>query len=166
AREPAAQGTAADGGTRDGCDLHGWRHLAGVFHRHRLVGQRAHDRHAAAQVRRSGFHHAGVRARAHAAADHLRQEGRAHLAGKRKPLRLIAGGLAEWHKSTGTLGIEEQLRSATQFGIAQAAPHATLVSATPVTAGCRSIKSPAELALMQLANDATLAVYHAVWKAL
>lgn len=82
------------------------------------------------------------------------------------PYKLIAGILAEWHASTGTLGIEEQLRSAKQFGIAQAAPHVTLVSATPVTAGCRSIKSPAELALMQLANDATLAVYHAVWKAL
>ncbi|HEV7122850.1 MAG TPA: Xaa-Pro peptidase family protein [Rhodanobacter sp.] len=82
------------------------------------------------------------------------------------PYRLIAGVLAEWRMSTGTLGIEEQLHSAEQFGIAAAAPHATLVSATPVTAGCRSIKSPAELALMQLANDATLAVYHAVWKAL
>ena len=82
------------------------------------------------------------------------------------PYRLIAGVLAEWHMATGTLGIEEQLRSAKQFGIAEAAPHVSLVSATPVTAGCRSIKSPAELALMQLANDATLAVYHAVWKAL
>ncbi len=82
------------------------------------------------------------------------------------PYRLIAGVLAEWHMSTGTLGIEEQLRSAKQFGIAEAVPHVALVSATPVTAGCRSIKSPAELALMQLANDATLAVYHAVWKAL
>ncbi|HWU77885.1 MAG TPA: Xaa-Pro peptidase family protein [Rhodanobacter sp.] len=82
------------------------------------------------------------------------------------PYQLIAGVLAEWHVSTGTLGIEETLFSATQFGIAQAAPHVNLVSATPVTAGCRSIKSPAELALMQLANDATLAVYHAVWKAL
>lgn len=82
------------------------------------------------------------------------------------PYRLIAGVLGEWHKATGILGIEEQLRSAKQFGIAEAAPHVTLVSATPVTAGCRSIKSPAELALMQLANDATLAVYHAVWQAL
>ncbi|MEO7053197.1 MAG: Xaa-Pro peptidase family protein [Rhodanobacter sp.] len=82
------------------------------------------------------------------------------------PYRLIADVLAEWHMSTGTLGIEEQLRSAKQLGIAEAAPHVTLTSATPVTAGCRSIKSPAELALMQLANDATLAVYHAVWKAL
>ena len=82
------------------------------------------------------------------------------------PYRLIAGVLAEWRMSTGTLGIEEQLRSAKQLGIAEAAPHVSLVSATPVTAGCRSIKSAAELALMQLANDATLAVYHAVWKAL
>ncbi|HZX70342.1 MAG TPA: Xaa-Pro peptidase family protein [Rhodanobacter sp.] len=82
------------------------------------------------------------------------------------PYEKIAGVLAEWHVSTGTLGIEEQLRSAKQFGIARAAPHVSMISATPVTAGCRSIKSPAELALMQLANDATLAVYHAVWKAL
>lgn len=82
------------------------------------------------------------------------------------PYKLIAGVLDEWHMKTGTLGIEEQLRSAKQFGIVGAAPNVKLVSATPVTAGCRSIKSPAELALMQLANDATLAVYHAVWKAL
>ena len=82
------------------------------------------------------------------------------------PYRLIAGVLGEWRMATGTLGIEEQLRSAKQFGIAAAAPQVGLVSATPVTAGCRSIKSPAELTLMQLANDATLAVYHAVWKAL
>ncbi|MEO9079308.1 MAG: Xaa-Pro peptidase family protein [Rhodanobacter sp.] len=82
------------------------------------------------------------------------------------PFALIAGVLGEWHVGTGTVGIEENLRSAKQLGIAGASPHVTLVSATPVTAGCRSIKSPAELALMQLANDATLAVYHAVWKAL
>lgn len=82
------------------------------------------------------------------------------------PYRLIAGVLTEWKMRAGTLGIEEQLRSAKQFGIAAAAPHVKLVSATPVTAGCRSVKSKAELALMQLANDATLAVYHAVWQAL
>ena len=34
---------------------------------------------------------------------------------------------------------------------------AQFVSATPVTAGCRMIKSPAEIALMQRANDITLA---------
>ncbi len=82
------------------------------------------------------------------------------------PYETIASVLAEWKIRTGTLGIEEQLRSAKQFGIAAAAPQTSLVSATPVVAGCRAIKSAAELALMQLANDATLAVYHAVWKAL
>ncbi|MGH9395002.1 MAG: M24 family metallopeptidase [Terriglobales bacterium] len=51
-------------------------------------------------------------------------------------------------------------------GIAEAAGRAKLASATPVTAGCRSVKSAAELALMQLANNATLAVYKAVWQAL
>ena len=35
------------------------------------------------------------------------------------------------------------------------------VSADPVTAGCRMIKSPAEIALMQKANDMTLAAYKA-----
>jgi Xaa-Pro dipeptidase len=40
------------------------------------------------------------------------------------------------------------------------------VSATPVTAGCRMIKSPAEIALMQRANDITIAVYKAVLSSL
>jgi len=51
-------------------------------------------------------------------------------------------------------------------GIAQAAPQATLVSATPVTAGCRMIKSPHESALMRLASQVTLAAYEAVYHAL
>ncbi len=36
------------------------------------------------------------------------------------PYKLIAGVLAEWQIKTGTLAIEEQLRSAKQFGIAEA----------------------------------------------
>ena len=36
-----------------------------------------------------------------------------------------------------------------------------IVDATPVTAGCRIYKSPAEIALMQRANDATIAAYRA-----
>ena len=40
------------------------------------------------------------------------------------------------------------------------------MSATPVTAGCRMIKSAHELELMQLANSATLAVYEAVFRSL
>jgi Xaa-Pro dipeptidase len=41
-----------------------------------------------------------------------------------------------------------------------------VASATPVTAGCRMIKSAHELALMKLANQVTLKVYEAVYHAL
>jgi Xaa-Pro dipeptidase len=51
-------------------------------------------------------------------------------------------------------------------GIRQAARNVELTSATSVTAGCRGVKSPAELKLMQLANDITLQVYEAAWKSL
>ncbi len=51
-------------------------------------------------------------------------------------------------------------------GIGKASRGIELQSATPVTAGCRSIKSTAELKLMQLANDITLQVYEAAWKSL
>lgn len=82
------------------------------------------------------------------------------------PYQKIAQILADLHASTGTLGIEEQVPYFMSTGIATAAPHVRLASATPITAGCRSVKSAAELALMQIANNATLAVYHAVWQAL
>jgi len=51
-------------------------------------------------------------------------------------------------------------------GIAKAAPQATLTNATPVTAGCRMIKSPHEIALMRLACQVTLAAYEAVYHAM
>ncbi|HWG36109.1 MAG TPA: Xaa-Pro peptidase family protein [Terriglobales bacterium] len=82
------------------------------------------------------------------------------------PYQKIAQILTDLRASTGTLGIEEQVPYFMSTGIAEAAAHAKMVSATPVTAGCRSVKSPAELALMQIANNATLAVYKAVWQAL
>src|SRR6185312_3948169 len=82
------------------------------------------------------------------------------------PYRLVAQVMAEQHASTGTLGIEERVPFFRSAGIGAALPQARLVVATPVTAGCRAIKSPAELALMQIACDATLSVYHAVWAGL
>ena len=82
------------------------------------------------------------------------------------PYRLVAQVMAEQHAATGTLGIEERVPFFRSAGIAAAMPQGRLVVATPVTAGCRSIKSPAELALMQIACDATLSVYHAVWAGL
>ncbi len=63
--------------------------------------------------------------------------------------------------STGRLGLEEQVRFSTFDGLRKEAPAIECVSATPVTAGCRMIKSPAEIALMQRANDITIAAYKA-----
>ena len=82
------------------------------------------------------------------------------------PYQRIAQGLAERGIATGKLGIEETIRFVFFDGIAKAAPQATLTSATPVTAGCRMIKSPHEIALMRLASHVTLSVYEAVYRSL
>ena len=71
------------------------------------------------------------------------------------PYRVIAGILRD-RKATRRIGIEERLRFFIYDGLRQALPSAQFVSATPITAGCRMIKSPAEIALMQQANDITL----------
>jgi Xaa-Pro dipeptidase len=82
------------------------------------------------------------------------------------PYQRIAEGLKERGIATGKLGIEETIRFVFVDGIAKAAPQATLTSATPVTAGCRMVKSAQEIALMRLAAQVTLAVYDAVYQAL
>ena len=61
----------------------------------------------------------------------------------------------------GKLGLEEQVRFATFDGLRKEAPALEAVSATPVMAGCRMIKSPAEIALLQRANDITIEAYKA-----
>lgn len=80
------------------------------------------------------------------------------------PYAQVAAGLKDLNLTTGDIGIEETTAYVYTEGVARALPRAKLVSATPITAGCRSIKSPAELALMQLANSATLEVYEAAWR--
>jgi Xaa-Pro dipeptidase len=80
------------------------------------------------------------------------------------PFDLLRKGLAEAAVKTGTPGIEEHTQFEFSSAIAKACPAMTIVPATPVTAGCRMIKSPAELALLQLANDITLSVYRAVYQ--
>ena len=62
---------------------------------------------------------------------------------------------------TGRVGMEERVRFFLFDGIRKAAPHLQFVSATPITAGGRMFKSPAEIALMQRANDITIAAYKA-----
>jgi len=82
------------------------------------------------------------------------------------PYALIAQALRESGVTTGRLGIEERVPFVFSEGIRKASRGIEISSATPVTAGCRSFKSPAELKLMQLANDITLQVYEAAWKSL
>ncbi|MGA7615890.1 MAG: Xaa-Pro peptidase family protein [Thermoanaerobaculia bacterium] len=79
------------------------------------------------------------------------------------PYALVANGLKDRSLATGKIGIDETAKFVFSDGIAAAAPQARVVSGTPVTAGCRMIKDAHELALMQLANDATLKVYAAVY---
>ena len=80
------------------------------------------------------------------------------------PYKLLARALKESGISTGTIGIEERTQFVFADGIAHASPALTTTSATPITFGCRSIKTPAELALMQLANNITLSVYKAAYE--
>ncbi len=67
---------------------------------------------------------------------------------------------------SGTLGVEERTPYVFVDGVAKASPGIRIVSATPVTAGCRMIKTEHELQLMTLANHATLTVYEAVYRSL
>jgi Xaa-Pro dipeptidase len=62
---------------------------------------------------------------------------------------------------TGSVAMEERVRFFLFEGIRKAAPGLQFVSATPVTAGGRMFKSPAEIALMQRANDITIVAYKA-----
>ncbi|HLQ51222.1 MAG TPA: Xaa-Pro peptidase family protein [Terriglobales bacterium] len=82
------------------------------------------------------------------------------------PYQRVAGGLKDRGLAGGKLGIEETVRFVFTDGISQAAPQAKLASATPVTAGCRMIKSDHEIELMRLAAKVTLAAYEATWRSL
>jgi Xaa-Pro dipeptidase len=72
------------------------------------------------------------------------------------PYKLIAQILRDRGAATGRIGIEERVRFFIVDGLRQELPNAQLVSGTPITAGCRMIKSPAEIALMKRANEITL----------
>jgi len=60
------------------------------------------------------------------------------------------------------VGIEEQARFFVFDGVRLVAPRLQLVSADPVTIGCRVIKTPKEIALIQRAMDITGQAYRAV----
>ena len=77
------------------------------------------------------------------------------------PYKRVAEIFKDRGVRTGTVGIEERVRFFLYDGIRQVAPGVKFVSADPITAGCRMFKSPAEITLMQIANDITIAAYKA-----
>lgn len=77
------------------------------------------------------------------------------------PFGAIKQALKDYGASAGKIGLEEQVRFSLFDGMRKKIPSVEFVNATPVTAGCRVIKSKAEIALMQHAADVTIAAYRA-----
>ena len=75
------------------------------------------------------------------------------------PYALVAGILADRGLKKGKLAIEETVRHFVVDGVAQAASKFKIISGAAITRGCRMHKSPAEIALMQIASDVTMAAY-------
>ena len=82
------------------------------------------------------------------------------------PYQRVAEGLRDHGIASGRLGVEERVTFVFSDGVAKAAPALHVESATPVTSGCRMIKSQHELDLMQLANQVTLQAYEAAYRSL
>ena len=82
------------------------------------------------------------------------------------PYRVIAGILRDRGIRTGRVGVEERLRFFVLDGVRTEAPAVRFTEAVGVTAGCRMFKSAAELALMQRANDITMAALKASFQTL
>lgn len=78
------------------------------------------------------------------------------------PFALVAGILADRGIKGGTIAIEETVRYFIVDGVQQAAPDFSVKSARDITRGCRMYKSAAEIALLQKANNITMAAYRHV----
>lgn len=79
------------------------------------------------------------------------------------PIALVAAFLTSRKLANQPVGFEETVRFFVSDGLAKALPDARRVSANPVVRGCRMIKTPAEIALMQAAADVTVAaINHAI----
>jgi len=74
-----------------------------------------------------------------------------------EPLKLVADFLRERGVAGEPVGFEETDRYFILDRLRQQLPGLKVVSGNPVVRGCRMIKSPAELSLMQAANDIMLA---------
>jgi Xaa-Pro dipeptidase len=82
------------------------------------------------------------------------------------PYARVAQGLTDRGIASSTIGLEETIKFLFTDNLRKAAPSATFTSATPVTAGCRMIKSRHEIDLMRLAAKVTLAAYEATYRSM
>lgn len=82
------------------------------------------------------------------------------------PYLALGAGLKDRGLTSGTIGLDENMKFVFVDGIRSANPHLKLVVATPVTAGCRMIKDAHEIECLRLASRATLLVYRAVAQSL
>lgn len=82
------------------------------------------------------------------------------------PFALTVSGLRDRGIATGTVGLDEEMKWIFADSLAQAGPQLKMVVATPVTAGCRMIKTAHEVECVRVAGAATLAVYKAVYESL
>ena len=82
------------------------------------------------------------------------------------PYARVAQGLSDRGIASGTIGVEETVKFVFSDNLKKAAASATFASATPVTAGCRMIKSRHEIDLMRLASKVTLAAYEATYRSM
>ncbi|HVF94026.1 MAG TPA: Xaa-Pro peptidase family protein [Sphingomonas sp.] len=75
------------------------------------------------------------------------------------PYAVAAGFLRDRKLASRTVAVEETVRYFIQNGMARALPDARIVPADIVVRGVRMIKTAAEIALMQMATDVTIAAY-------
>jgi Xaa-Pro dipeptidase len=78
------------------------------------------------------------------------------------PFERIVQGLRDRGVAAGVLAIESTVRFFIVDGIKQTSKSYELVSAEPLVRACRLIKSPAELALLQAANNVTIEALRSV----
>ncbi|UTW59366.1 aminopeptidase P family protein [Kordiimonas sp. SCSIO 12603] len=79
------------------------------------------------------------------------------------PFERVAGILKDRGITSGKIGFESTVRFFIMDGFRKAASQYEVVSADPITLGCRMHKSKAELKLMHKANEITLRAYGEVW---
>jgi Xaa-Pro dipeptidase len=82
------------------------------------------------------------------------------------PYALCADLFRDFGIATGRVGIDEAAPFFIVDGLASTAPQVQFTSAAPVVAPCRSRKSPAEIAIIQHAMNATLEIHRLVRESL